>query len=49
MALWLGGLVCPAEEGLLFRKDIFSRHQDGYHTYRIPTMVITSKGTVLLF
>jgi sialidase-1 len=49
MALWLGDPVCNAEDGLLFRKDIFTRHQDGYHTYRIPTMVITAKGTVLLF
>jgi len=49
-------LVCtssvPAEEpekGVVFRRDVFSRHQDGYHTYRIPTMVITAKGAVLLF
>ena len=38
-----------AESDLVFRKDIFSRNTDGYHTYRIPTMVVTAKGTVLVF
>jgi len=49
--LWLGLIASASagEEGIDFRKDIFIRHQDGYHTYRIPTMVVTAKGTVLLF
>ncbi|MDP6543498.1 MAG: exo-alpha-sialidase [Phycisphaerae bacterium] len=49
--LWLGLSVsiAAAEEGVDFRKDVFVRGADGYHTYRIPTMVVTSKGTVLLF
>jgi len=37
------------EKGIDFRKDVFLRGQDGYHTYRIPTTVVTAKGTVLLF
>lgn len=36
-------------KGIVFRTDIFERHADGYHTYRIPAMVVTDKGTVLLF
>ena len=36
------------QEGVVFRKDVFVRHADGYHTYRIPVMVATSKGTLLL-
>jgi len=49
--LWLGlsGSASVGQEGIDFRKDVFLRQQDGYHTYRIPTMVVTSKGTVLLF
>ena len=49
--LWLGLSVsiAAAEEGVDFRKDVFVRGADGYHTYCIPTMVVTSKGTVLLF
>jgi len=49
--LWLGLSASAAggEEGIVFRKDVFLRGRDGYHTYRIPTMVVTSRGTVLLF
>ena len=36
-------------EDLIFRKDILKRNENGYHTYRIPTMVITAKGTVIIF
>ena len=37
------------DEDVVQRKDIFSRKTDGYHTYRIPTMVVTAKGTILVF
>ena len=49
--LWLGLSVSASAgaEGVDFRKDVFLRGADGYHTYRIPTMVITDKGTVLVF
>jgi len=49
--LWLGlgASALAADAGVVFREDIFSRHQDGYHTYRIPAMVVTAKGTLLLF
>lgn len=43
-------LFAQAEEpGVDFRVDAFVGTQDGYHTYRIPVVVITGKGTVLLF
>ncbi len=49
LGLGLTASSLAADSGILFRKDIFSRHQDGYHTYRIPAMVVTAGGTVLLF
>ena len=49
LGLGLSASVSAGEEGIGFRTDIFLRHKDGYHTYRIPTMVVTTKGTVLLF
>jgi sialidase-1 len=49
--LWfaLSAAAPAAEKGVDFRTDAFVGQQDGYHTYRIPAMVITAKGTVLLF
>jgi len=29
--------------------DVFLSGQDGYHTYRIPSVIVTNKGTVLAF
>jgi len=29
--------------------DVFVSGQDGYHTYRIPSVIVTNKGTVLAF
>ncbi|MBI3466840.1 MAG: exo-alpha-sialidase [Planctomycetes bacterium] len=29
--------------------DVFVSGQDGYHTYRIPSVIVTSKGSVLAF
>jgi sialidase-1 len=50
-SVWLGlsASVSVGEEGIDFRTVIFLRHKDGYHTYRIPVMVVTDRGTVLLF
>lgn len=33
----------------LSQTQLFARRQDGYHTYRIPAIVVTTKGTVLAF
>ena len=49
LLLSLGGPVVAEEKGVEFRVDVFERGKDGYHTYRIPTMVVTAKGTILLF
>jgi len=48
--LWLGLSVSIAAgaEGVDFRKDVFLRGTDGYHTCRIPTMVVTDKETNFL-
>jgi len=29
--------------------DIFSGGEDGYHTYRIPSLLVTKSGTLLAF
>jgi len=34
---------------LLQSSDVFVAGQDGYHTYRIPSAIVTPKGTVLAF
>ncbi|MFO0877393.1 MAG: sialidase family protein [Gemmataceae bacterium] len=33
----------------LAEQDLFLRGQDGYHTYRIPALLITPRGTILTF
>jgi len=32
-----------------FRTDVFVSGRDGYHTYRIPAIVVTNEGTLLAF
>jgi len=49
LLLGLGASAGGAEDGVDFRKEVFERGKDGYHAYRIPAMVVTSRGTVLLF
>ncbi len=31
------------------QQDLFISGQDGYHTYRIPAIIVTQKGTILAF
>ena len=38
-----------AEEPPLRQIDIFVSGTDGYHTFRIPALIVTKKGTVLAF
>jgi len=38
-----------ASSGGLFQTDVFVSGESGYSTYRIPAMMVTSKGTVLAF
>ena len=38
-----------AERNFLHQIDLFTNGDDGYHTYRIPALATTTKGTVLAF
>lgn len=41
-----GGETAP---GLLRQRALFTSGEDGYHTYRIPAIIATSRGTLLAF
>jgi sialidase-1 len=41
--------AASGQDGVLFRTEVFAKGVDGYNTYRIPTLVVTGKGTLLLF
>jgi sialidase-1 len=41
-----GNLVSPSQP---FGTPVFTSGQDGYHTYRIPALAVSTKGTVLAF
>jgi sialidase-1 len=44
------GLATPARaEEQLELVDVFTSGSDGYHTFRIPALVVTTKGTLLAF
>jgi sialidase-1 len=51
MGVWLCHLaaLCQAAEPFLSQTDVYVSGRDGYHTYRIPAMVVTPQGTVLAF
>jgi len=38
-----------AEGGELIQQNLFVSGHDGYHTYRIPCLVVSNRGTVLAF
>lgn len=38
-----------SEEPPPFETDVFTSGKEGYHTYRIPALIVTKKGTLLLF
>ena len=42
-------LPCASASGQLRQQDIFVAGKDGYHTYRIPSLIVTTKGTALAF
>ena len=48
LAAWLVG-VGTLVAGERVGDPLFSAHKDGYHTYRIPALAVTTKGTVLAF
>lgn len=43
----LTGMLCAAP--LLEKKELFTERSDGYAVYRIPGIVVTAKGTVLVY
>ncbi len=44
-----GNLVTPPPPSRPFGEPLFVSGQDGYHTYRIPALAVTTPGTVLAF
>ena len=47
--LWLAGLAMFAFPLHADQIDVFVSGEGGYHTYRIPAIVVSTKGTVLAF
>ena len=45
----LVGWLPWADAAVSERTEVFSAGADGYHTYRIPSLVLTTKGTLLAF
>lgn len=41
--------AAPAAPALLEQTTLWTAGQDGYHTYRIPALLVTAKGSVLAF
>lgn len=42
-------LAVPSSKPFLRQVDVFRSGEDGYHTYRIPALLIASDGTLLAF
>lgn len=45
----ISGHVADSAEPLFEQQDLFESGIEGYHTFRIPAIVVTNKGTVLAF
>lgn len=39
----------PPHSGSIVQTDLFISGEDGYHTYRIPALIVSASGTVLAF
>lgn len=50
LAGMMGGVsISTGESSVVTQVDVFTGGRNGYHTYRIPALVVTTKGTVLAF
>jgi sialidase-1 len=49
LALWLLPALLPGADPRLTSVDVFKAGREGYHTYRIPAIAQTVKGTLLAF
>lgn len=47
VSAFVSAAALPAED--VARTDVFISGRDGYHTYRIPAVIVTRAGTVLAF
>ncbi len=45
----LGWAPAQARAGDLFEKDVFTSGVGGYHTYRIPALIVSPRGALLAF
>src|SRR5687767_2075985 len=48
-ALLLSLLALSASAAEPVERDLFTAGTEGYHTFRIPSLLVTPKGTVLAF
>ena len=48
-ALIMFASLCLAQEPALVKTDLFEAGKDGYELYRIPGIVVTTKGTILAY
>jgi sialidase-1 len=48
-AVLLGLAINRVSAAELQQQDVFVAGQDGYHTYRIPALILTTNGTLLAF
>ncbi|MBM3744989.1 MAG: exo-alpha-sialidase [Acidobacteria bacterium] len=49
LVLWLLPVLLPGADPHLTSAEVFTSGQDGYHTYRIPAIIQSAKGTLLAF
>jgi len=50
LAATLAVLIRPSSSAEpLLQAPVFTSGEGGYHTYRIPSLIVTAKGTLLAF
>ena len=46
VGIWLAGALTAAP---IAKTDLYVGGEGGYHTYRIPALIVSAKGTLLAF